>query len=127
MAQNADAFVDVVGLLAGGSRPEMAAPGAAAPPVLDCRTALLASPDTRRLPAWQPLAALLAACRDDPARFQAEVLGRTLWTKQVAVCEAVARSPMTVVPAGRAVGNPPPADCWRGWCSGGSTPGPRAW
>ena len=107
MAQNADAFVDVVGLLARDSRPDMAAAGAverAVPAVLDCRTALLAPEDARRLPTWPPLAALLAACRDDPARFQAEVLGRTLWTRQVAVCEAVAKSPITVVPAGRAVG-----------------------
>src|SRR5207302_2169149 len=48
--------------------------------------------------------ALLEACRDDPARFQAEVLGRCLWSKQIEVCEAIARSPITVVPAGRAVG-----------------------
>ena len=62
MAQNADAFVDVMGLLAGGSGPETAAAGAAepaAPAVLDCRTALLAPEDARRLPTWQPLAALL--------------------------------------------------------------------
>ena len=107
MAQNADAFVDVVGLLARDSRPDTAAAGAAepaAPAVLDCRTALLAPEDARRLPTWQPLAALLAACRDDPARFQAEVLGRPLWSKQVAVCHAIAQSPVTVVPAGRAVG-----------------------
>jgi len=107
MAQNADAFVDVMGLLARGSGPETAAAGAAqpaAPAVLDCRTALLAPGEARGLPSWQPLAGLLAACRDEPARFQAEVLGRTLWTRQVAVCEAVAKSPITVVPAGRAVG-----------------------
>jgi hypothetical protein len=61
----------------GGSRSGMAA--AAAPtPVLDCRTAPLAPLDARRLPDWQSLAALLAACRDDPARSQAEVMGRTL-------------------------------------------------
>ena len=47
---------------------------------------------------------LLDACRDDPARFQEEVLGRRLWAKQVEVCRAIARSPITVVPAGRAVG-----------------------
>jgi hypothetical protein len=47
---------------------------------------------------------LLESCRDDPARFNAKVLGRSLWSKQIAVCEAVARSPITVVPAGRAVG-----------------------
>ncbi len=49
-------------------------------------------------------ARLLDACRDDPARFQEEVLGRRLWAKQVEVCQAIARSPITVVPAGRAVG-----------------------
>ena len=48
--------------------------------------------------------ALLDACRDDPARFHEEVLGRRLWSKQVAVCKEIARSPVTVVPAGRAVG-----------------------
>jgi hypothetical protein len=30
-------------------------------------------------------------------------MGRTLWNRQVAVCTAVARSPITVLPAGRAV------------------------
>jgi hypothetical protein len=53
---------------------------------------------------WRPLRTLLDACRDDPARFQEEVLGRRLWSKQVEVCNAIARSPVTVVPAGRAVG-----------------------
>ena len=47
---------------------------------------------------------MLDACRDDPARFHEEVLGRRLWSKQVEVCQAIARSPVTVVPAGRAVG-----------------------
>ncbi len=32
------------------------------------------------------------------------MLGRKLWWKQVAVCNEIARSPVTVVPAGRAVG-----------------------
>ncbi len=32
------------------------------------------------------------------------MLGRRLWSKQVDVCNAIARSPVTVVPAGRAVG-----------------------
>jgi hypothetical protein len=106
MAENADPFVDMVGLLAWGSRPAPApgAAGAGESPVVDCRTALLAALDTRPLPILQPLGALLEACRDDPARFQAEVLGRTLWARQEAVCAAVARSPITVVPAGRAVG-----------------------
>lgn len=47
---------------------------------------------------------VLAACHDDPALFQRAVLGRDLWSKQEQVCAAVARSPITVVPAGRAVG-----------------------
>src|SRR5262249_12036214 len=86
------------GLRARGSLPPTAAATEpAASPGLDGRTALLASPDARRMPTWQPLAALLAACRDDPARFQAEVLGRTLWDRQVAVCAAAARSPITDV------------------------------
>ena len=55
-------------------------------------------------PALRPVRTLLEACRDDPARFQEEVLGRRLWAKQVEVCQAIARSPITVVPAGRAVG-----------------------
>ena len=55
-------------------------------------------------PALRPVRALLDACRDDPARFHEEVLGRRLWSKQVEVCQAIARSPVTVVPAGRAVG-----------------------
>jgi hypothetical protein len=46
----------------------------------------------------------LAAYRDEPARFNAEVLGRELWSKQVEVCEAVSRYPTTIVPAGRSVG-----------------------
>jgi hypothetical protein len=47
---------------------------------------------------------LLQACRDDPARFNAEVLGRTLWAKQVEVCQAIAGNHTTLIPAGRAVG-----------------------
>jgi hypothetical protein len=71
--------------------------------VVDCRDALLA-PAAELSPALRPLRALLDACRDDPARFHEEVLGRRLWSKQVEVCRAIARSPVTVVPAGRAVG-----------------------
>jgi hypothetical protein len=48
--------------------------------------------------------AVLDAYRDDPAGFNRAVLGRTLWSKQVDVCESIARSPITVVPAGRALG-----------------------
>jgi hypothetical protein len=48
--------------------------------------------------------AILAACRDDPALFQTAVLGRELYDRQTDVCNAVATSPITVVPAGRAVG-----------------------
>lgn len=47
---------------------------------------------------------LLALCHDDPAKFQAAILGRHLWAKQVEICQVIARAPITVVPAGRAVG-----------------------
>jgi hypothetical protein len=70
---------------------------------IDCRDLLLA--DEQSLTGERrSRRALLAACRDDPARFHTEVLGRQLWWKQRDVCRAIARSPITVVPAGRAVG-----------------------
>ncbi len=47
---------------------------------------------------------VLERLRDRPAAFQRLILGRELWAKQIDVCNAVARSPITVVPAGRAVG-----------------------
>jgi hypothetical protein len=98
MAQNADPLLGVVAsLLAGGSAPDSAP---SAPSILDCRSALLAPSETKYLPTWQSLPALLEACRDDPARFQAEVLGRTLWSRQVAVCAAVAKRPITGASAG---------------------------
>jgi hypothetical protein len=76
----------------------------APPPLLvDARTALT-TPFDQLTPDLWPLRSLLDACRDDPARFQTEVLGRKLWSKQIEVCHAIARSPITVVPAGRAVG-----------------------
>ncbi len=65
---------------------------------------MLLTPAAELAPAARPIRELLEACRDDPARFHEEVLGRTLWSKQVAVCREMARSPVTVVPAGRAVG-----------------------
>jgi hypothetical protein len=75
------------------------------PGEIDCRDLLLApAPAAECDPARRTLRALLEACHDDPARFQEEVLGRRLWTKQTEVCKAIARSPITVVPAGRAVG-----------------------
>ena len=77
--------------------------GAGAGTEADCRTALLTAV-AELTPALKPVRMLLDACRDDPARFQEEVLGRRLWAKQVEVCQAIARSPITVVPAGRAVG-----------------------
>lgn len=46
----------------------------------------------------------LAAYRDDPNGFNADVLDRKLWSKQVEICDAVARSRITLVPAGRACG-----------------------
>jgi hypothetical protein len=75
------------------------------PGEVDCRDLLRGpAPDTDTDPARRALRALLEACRDDPARFQEVVLGRRLWTKQTEVCKAIAQSPVTVVPAGRAVG-----------------------
>lgn len=47
---------------------------------------------------------VLAICKDRPALFQRVVLGRTLWSKQVEICESIARYSTTVIPAGRAVG-----------------------
>ena len=47
---------------------------------------------------------ILHRLRDKPAEFQRVILGRRLWSKQIAVCESIARNPITVVPAGRAVG-----------------------
>jgi hypothetical protein len=47
---------------------------------------------------------VLEHLRDKPVEFQERILGRKLWSKQKAVSEAVVRSPVTVVPAGRAVG-----------------------
>ena len=91
----------IVGLMR--SRPQPAAGRVGARDAVDCRDALL-TPAAELTPALRPVRALLDACRDDPARFQQEVLGRRLWWKQVEVCNAIARSPITVVPAGRAVG-----------------------
>jgi hypothetical protein len=77
----------------------------AGPAEIDCRELLRApAPAAEIDPAHRALRALLEACRDDPARFQEEVLGRRLWWKQTEVCQAIARSAITVVPAGRAVG-----------------------
>ena len=56
----------------------------------------MATPETVR--------AVLEHYRDDPSGFNRAILGRCLWHKQREVCAAVARSPITVVPAGRAVG-----------------------
>jgi hypothetical protein len=47
---------------------------------------------------------LLALCHDAPATFQTAILGRQLWAKQVELCQVIARAPITVVPAGRVVG-----------------------
>src|SRR4051794_33874126 len=41
---------------------------------------------------------------DDPIGFNEKVLGRKLWDKQADVCRSVVECPVTVVPAGRAVG-----------------------
>jgi hypothetical protein len=42
--------------------------------------------------------------RDDPAAFNRDVLGRSLYDRQIAVCDAVARSPVTLIPAAKSVG-----------------------
>ena len=47
---------------------------------------------------------ILESLRDDPAGFQEIVLGRKLWSKQIEVCDAIARYPIVTIPAGRAVG-----------------------
>lgn len=52
----------------------------------------------------QKIRKTLESLRDKPARFQERILGRELWSKQVDVCNAVSEYPITVVPAGRAVG-----------------------
>ena len=85
-------------------RPRPDASGDGLPDEVDCRDALLTAGGGARRRRCGRCGALLEACRDDPARFQAEVLGRRLWAKQVEVCQAIAQSPITVVPAGRAVG-----------------------
>jgi hypothetical protein len=87
----------------GGRLEPVTAPGDIRAGTLDCRD-VLTVPVAERRREVHDLGALLDACRDDPARFQAEVLGRTLWTKQTEVCRAIASSPVTVMPAGRAVG-----------------------
>jgi hypothetical protein len=74
-----------------------------APEDIDCRKVLLARLD-ELTPEEHSVRSLLDACRDDPAHFQTEVLGRKLWSKQIAVCDAVARNPIMVVAAGRSVG-----------------------
>jgi hypothetical protein len=85
-------------------RVEIARAKLALPPLLvDARTALVTPVDQLTPDLW-PLRSLLDACLDDPARFQREVLGRSPWSKQVEVCDAVAKTHTTVVPAGRAVG-----------------------
>jgi hypothetical protein len=71
--------------------------------LVDARTAI-STPVDQLTPELWPLRTLLDACRDDPARFQAEVLGRQLWSKQIEACQAIVESPVTLVPAGRAVG-----------------------
>jgi hypothetical protein len=69
----------------------------------DCRDLLLTPEDALDATAW-PVRALLESCRDDPRKFHEQVLGRTLWWRQKEVCRAIATSPVTVVPAGRAMG-----------------------
>ena len=92
---------ETLGMMRIPSPPDVA--GVQAGTEVDCRSVLLTA-GAEVTPALRPVRRLLDACRDDPARFQEEVLGRRLWAKQVEVCRAIARSPITVVPAGRAVG-----------------------
>ena len=96
-------YAQVLAQMRGPSPPDRAGAGAGAGTEVDCRSALLTAV-AELTPELRPVRMLLEACRDDPARFQEEVLGRRLWAKQVEVCQAIARSPITVVPAGRAVG-----------------------
>src|SRR3954466_8423350 len=58
---------------------------------VDCRDLLELADEAGPLAA-HPAGTLLLDCRDDPARFNSEVLGRTLWSRQVEVCQAVAHS-----------------------------------
>ena len=69
---------------------------------VDCRDLLLA-PAEELAPSCGRSGSCSTRAATTP-RFQEEVLGRRLWAKQVEVCQAIARSPITVVPAGRAVG-----------------------
>lgn len=47
----------------------------------------------------------VAACRDDPARFNATILRRgSYWSKQREICRSVVAHPVTLVPTGNAVG-----------------------
>ena len=66
---------------------------------------------------------VLTHLRDRPADFQRLILGRDLWSKQIAVCDAVAKSRS---PSCRRGVRWARAFCWRGSCSGGSTPGPTS-
>ena len=87
----------------GRARAPRSAADSPGPEEVDIRD-VLTTPAEALLPALRPLRALVEECRDDPALFNREILGRTLWSKQIEVCGAVARSPVTLVPAGRAVG-----------------------
>ncbi|MBV8313337.1 MAG: hypothetical protein JOZ53_00105, partial [Planctomycetaceae bacterium] len=47
----------------------------------------------------------IVACRDDPARFNATVLGRgAYWHRQREICRSVVDRPVTLVPSGNGVG-----------------------
>ena len=47
----------------------------------------------------------MTACRNDPARFNATVLGRGgYWSKQREICASVVEHPVTLVPTGNVVG-----------------------
>jgi hypothetical protein len=53
---------------------------------------------------WATARGYLNDYADRPAAWNETFLGRALWPKQAEVCDAVARTPITLVPAGRAVG-----------------------
>jgi hypothetical protein len=53
----------------------------------------------------EPIRQELAACRQDPSRFNETILCRpAYWSRQEEICESVVRYPVTAAPAGNGVG-----------------------
>ena len=77
----ANNYGQTLALIRGPSPRALAGVGTGAGTEVDCRSALLTAV-AELTPALRPVRTLLDACRDDPARFQEEVLGRRLWAKQ---------------------------------------------